>query len=339
MKHSRASGIINAGTASSSREMKPTAKLHALAATARIANIPSVLGNVWLGVALAVTTGGGAMDGCFPGRAAVLGLAGVSLYLAGNFLNDWADRDWDAVHRPERALPRALLPAGFYLLVAVGCGVLGGCAAAAISRGCLVVALGIGLGIVIYTRVHKRAGWAVIPMGMCRALLPVLGFVGFVLPGEFPVSGGKTATAALLACACGLFCHIAGLSLSARCESVDPPPVGGLRFARVLFPIAAVAMLVATRLALPLPLAPWVLGLVPYGLWITLCLTLFRQPVSRQVSNLLAGIPLVDWIVLLPLSLALGVMIRPSLFTVICLLFPPLALLAGKFLQKLAPAT
>jgi hypothetical protein len=75
--------------------------------------------------------------------------------------------------------------------------------------------------------------------------------------------------------------------------------------------------------------------LLPYGLWTTLCLTRFRHPISARVSNHLAGIPLLDWILLLPFFLTL----RSGAVAMPCLWLPPLAFLAGKALQKPAPAT
>ncbi|MEO6086486.1 MAG: UbiA family prenyltransferase, partial [Umezawaea sp.] len=39
------------------------------------------------------------------GRRMLLPLASVSLYWSGMALNDWADRDLDAVERPERPVP------------------------------------------------------------------------------------------------------------------------------------------------------------------------------------------------------------------------------------------
>jgi 4-hydroxybenzoate polyprenyltransferase len=319
--------------------MRPATKFHALSATGRIANIPSVVGNVWLGIALAAAARGGLPDGHFWGLAAALGLAGMCLYLAGNFLNDWADRDWDAAHRPERALPQALFAPGIYLSVALACGTLGLSIAAAVHPRCLVVALVIGLCIVLYTRVHKRAAWSVIPMGLCRALLPVLGWAGFATPAASQLDGRGPATAAVAACACGLFFHIAGLSLSAKHEATDPPAGGGSGLSRVLFPAAALAMLLASYLLLSLPLLFCVLGLLPYGLWICLGLAFFRTPVQRHVANLLAGIPLVDWIVLLPLALTLGADQRAQPLPSLCLLLPPLAFCSGRLLQRLAPAT
>jgi len=315
--------------------MSHCAKLHGLAASARIANLPSVVSNVWLGCVLG-------SEGWFSGNVAVLMLAGVCLCLAGNFLNDWKDRAWDAVHRPERALPQRLFPAGAYLIVAVVCGLLGLGAAAAVSRWCLVVALVIGLNIIVYTRIHKHTVWAVIPMGLCRALLPVMGILGFVRPGESGFVGWGIFAAEFAPIPAGLFCHIAGLSLNARNEALGESSTRAMRCAPLLF-VAAAALMFASVWLLPtspLPLVLCVLGLLPYGLWITYCLTVSRRPVSRQVANQLAGIPLVDWIMLLPLALSWrgewgGIPQGPAL----CLLLPPLAVLSGKLLQRLAPAT
>jgi 4-hydroxybenzoate polyprenyltransferase len=308
---------------------RPPEKLHALAATARIANIPSVAGNVFLGIALAKWTGLTAFDQALQVVPATLLItAGTCLYLAGNFLNDWADREQDAVHRPERALPRGLFAPGTYLAMALGFGLLGLGAASAVHLHCLLVALTIAACIVLYTCTHKRSPWSVVPMGLCRALLPVLGFAGFATRWAF--------SPALFAAALGLFCHIVGLSLSARCESMQPAPTGLLRFARLWFLPAALSMFLTVRLGLSFPLAASLYGLPPYALWIALCLTVFRKPVHVHVSSLLAGIPLIDWIVLLPLGLS-SAMSGP--FSTACLVIPPLAFFLGKALQRLAPAT
>jgi 4-hydroxybenzoate polyprenyltransferase len=252
----------------------------------------------------------------------------VFLYLAGNFLNDWADRDWDEIHRRERALPSGLFTPRAYLSAACGFGFLGLCSAAAVRPQCLIVALMIVVAIVIYTWSHKWAAWSVIPMGSCRALLPVLGFAGFAAPQGFSM--------ALAACASGLFFHIVGLSLSARGESMATAPTGFLRFARWLFLPAGLLMFFAAWVGLACPLDVSLFGIFPYVLWIALCLTIFRKPVHRLISNLLAGIPLVDWIVLLPLALVAA---APGTLAIVCLIGPPCAFLAGKALQRLAPAT
>lgn len=303
-------------------------KLHALAATARIANVPSVAGNIFLGIAVAKVAGHLEFDETLLLPAALLIGAGICLYLAGNFLNDWADRDWDAIHRPERGLPRGLFPPLFYLAAATGLGLLGLCCAAAVSLQSLIIAIIIALFVLLYTWVHKRAALSVIPMGLCRALLPLLGFSGFAAPLGFSPS--------LSACMFGLFCHIAGLSLSARCESMESAPVSLLRLSRLLFLCSAFSMFFAAWLGLACPLSTAVFGLLPYALWIALCLTVFRKPVPVHVSGLLAGIPLVDWVVLLPLALAPT---AAGPFATACMIVSPLAFLSGRALQRLAPAT
>lgn len=300
----------------------------ALAASARLANVPSVAGNVFLGVALATSAGGLGTIETLLVPTTLLVWSGVFLYLAGNFLNDWADRGWDEIHRRERALPSGLFTPSTYFLAACAFGLLGLCTAAAVRPQCLVVALMIVVAIVIYTWSHKWAAWSVIPMGSCRALLPMLGFAGFGVPQGFPI--------ALIACSIGLFFHIVGLSLSARGESMATAPTGLLRFSKWLFPVAALSMFFATWVGLACPLDVSIFGIFPYALWIALCLTVFRKPVHRLISNLLAGIPLVDWIVLLPLAL---VATAPGGLAIGCLIGPPIAFLAGKALQRLAPAT
>ncbi|MCX6868789.1 MAG: UbiA family prenyltransferase [Verrucomicrobia bacterium] len=323
--------------------MSHSAKLHALCASARIANIPSVAGNVWLGIALAATLRDALPDGHFWVLAAALGLAGVCLYLAGSFLNDWADRDWDAAHRPERALPQALMAPGFYLSVALACGTLGMCLAAAVHRHSLLVALLIVSCIVLYTWVHKRSAWSVVPLGLCRALLPVLGFVGCVTAELAPFSawsaGTARLTAALAACACGMFLHIAGLSLNARYETMEEPPAGVIGLSRILFPASATAMFLASWLLLSFPLLFCVLGLLPYGLWMGFCLASSRQSVEVHVANLLGAIPLVDLIVLWPLALIGGANRWAPPLPTVCILIPILAFSSGRLLQRLSPAT
>ncbi|RYD20539.1 MAG: hypothetical protein EOP88_14685 [Verrucomicrobiaceae bacterium] len=304
------------------REGRP----HALLATARIANVPSVVSNVWVGAAL----GWFASDstGNLWVMGPLLALAGVFLYIGGNFLNDWMDRKWDAQHRPERALPRGLFQSGFYSRLAAGLLAGGGWLAALVNLRCALVAAAIVLFIVIYTIWHKRGAWTVIPMGLCRAFLPLMGFMAFkpYVDGIWPVS-------------LALLCYIAGLSLTARQESLPNPPAGGGIVSRGL--LLSTALLVAWgnrdfpgRLTV-------ILAVLPYLAWTSYCLRFRRKPVPKLVSGLLAGIPLVDWMVLMPL----GIFLMPSLtgadgvVGISCMLVPPLAFVCALLLQRVAPAT
>lgn len=290
--------------------MNCSGKIHALLSTARVANIPSVICNVWLGIAF---TGGG----FFSHDTALLMAAGVSLYVAGNFLNDWMDRAWDETNRPERALPRGLFVPASYLCVASLAAVSGVACAASVGWRAALVALLISLCIIIYTIFHKRAVWSVVPMGMCRALLPVMGALG--------VSNSTNPLVLLPAAA--LFFYIVGLSLSARNEAH-----GGEAVVPALWFLVPPALLVSLTFHLLEHRMIALVGLLPYGLWIWKCRKVDRRPVSRYVSSLLAGIPLVDWLLLLPLSIA-G---PPS---IACIVIPPLAVLSAVLLQRVAPAT
>lgn len=320
-------------------------KLHAWLATARIANVPSVISNVWFGVALGAFHWGWQSDRVLLTQGAILALAGVFLYIGGNFLNDWHDREWDERNRPERALPSGVFSPLSYLLRAVRFLGLGIILTAFIRPECVATAVILVACILIYTRWHKKARWAVIPMGLCRALLIILGFLASAPDGFNDKAShalhtlSHPATAMFLGLhAAGLFCWITGLSLTARYESMAEPPAGPKLFSRLL-------------LLLPLPLmgsfwlkstpALALLGMLPLTGWLFLVLRK-KLPVPVLVSALLAGIPLVEFIAAFPLGLALAKAGAPLLASPIAattLILPALAFIAGRRLQQLAPAT
>ncbi len=311
--------------------MNRSGKLHALLSTARVANVPSVISNVWLGVMVGMLRSEVGLADRVDGLAVmlVLPLAGVSLYVCGNFFNDWMDLKWDAKHRPERALPRGLFPPGLYAAAALVLGILGVGAAAWTSLASGMVAAGIAFWIVVYTVLHKQTTWAVIPMGLCRALLPVMGCIAV-----FPYVD------AIWPASCALLCYIMGLSLSARYESMAEPPKRVAVMARGLLLGAAVLVAWGNK-GLLVGQFPSVVGALPYLVWTSLCLRRWRKPVPLLVSRLLAGIPWVDWMTLLPVGLMLafhgGNEAIP--YVVACFIIPPLAFVAALLLQRLAPAT
>lgn len=302
---------------------KHTRHLRALAATARLPNVPSVISNVWLGVLL----GSGGLLSPVPFLVTV---AALCLYVCGGFINDWADRQWDSSRRPERALPSGVFAPSGYLRIALGLAALALSLAAFTGLRALMVAGALASCIGIYTWLHKKWAFSVIFMGLCRALLPVLGWAATDAPESLP---------AVLLAGLALFFHVQGLSLVARFETMAQPPAMAMRLAKGLFPLAALAMLVAAHAGLGLPLAHALPGLLVYGWWIALCLTRFRHPLPRMVSNLLAGIPLLDWMLLLPLFFSRQAENLPLQAAIACLCLPPLAFLAGKLLQRHAPAT
>jgi 4-hydroxybenzoate polyprenyltransferase len=291
--------------------------LRALAATARLANLPSVLSNVLLGV--------------LPFAGADIGMgvpftlaAAVCLYLSGGFINDWADRGWDAARRPERALPRGLFTPRFYLFAGLAMAACGVAAAALAGWRAPVVAAAIALNIGLYTWLHKKSAWSAVFMGLCRALLPLLGWAA---------AGADAAMmpAAMMA-GLALFFHVAGISLLARSESLAQPARGAGR-ACICFAGSALAMGFASHWIFEIPLATAGAGLLPYALWTSLCLSR-RIDIASRISGLLAGIPLVDWMLLLPIGIGLA-----GWQAGFCLWLPPLAFISGRALQRFAPAT
>lgn len=339
-------------TAATRRYKRAMTRRRALLATLRIANAPSVAGNVWTGFLVAWLFWFGnwiSMDTEMIGwrSPGLTILAGLLLYFSGNLANDWYDREWDRLRRPERALPSGMFHPMAFLVAAVACAVAGTALAFLRNAACGGCALFIVASISIYTWLHKRTPWAVIPMGLCRAGLYFLGFFS-LWPGlrllresELDVIGPLAGTIALTATlALGLMSYIAGLSLSARCESMADTPPGHrvLSKALLVFPVIAMSCwFMAER-----PGFGWI-GIPPYLLWLRLCFTRYRKSVSSHVSALLAGIPLVDLIATAPIALSIAVEPRQGVvnvpFAIIIAAVPFLAFVLGRLLQRVAPAT
>lgn len=295
--------------------MKSGGLFHSLGASARIANVPSVLCNVLLGVALAALWG----KPLSPTEIAPLMLAGVFLYFGGNFLNDWADRDWDAKNRPERALPRGLFPAWLYLIFAGSFMVAGLGFCAMVHLHCLFVGAAITVMILLYTWIHKRSAWSVIPMGICRGLLPVLALAP---------SPGVPVIVALAPCA--LFLDIALLSWRARFEgNPDHTPMSGA-VSRLVAQIPALQLL---TLATQLPNGSFAyLGILPLVFRDHVCRTSQNRGAHTLISALLVSLPLLDWVFLFPAAWQASATMPP--LAVACLCFPPVAFFAGQLMQR-----
>lgn len=315
----------------------PSSPLLSLLASLRIANLPSVISNVTLGYLLAIFVVfrfGTTSPNPRP-ILILLSFTACSLYFAGNLANDWFDHRWDAVHRPERALPSGHFAPLTYLITSILFATLALICAQQLSLYHLIVTLLILVGIASYTYLHKKTRWAVIPMGLCRAGLYFLGFAG-VCALLFTDLRIRLELAALITThALGLFTYIVGLSLAARYESIDHPPHGMLIISRAMLFLPLAAMGAWWMNTYPLFTC---LGMIPFALWLSLCLTRFRRPTSRFVSALLAGIPLIDLITATALS---GAFMEAghSQLSLVALIVPAAAFSLGIILQNLSPAT
>jgi 4-hydroxybenzoate polyprenyltransferase len=119
------------------------------------------------------------------GRTAGLACSSVCLYWAGMAANDWADRELDAVERPERPIPSGRISPRAALGVAVGLTAAGlAAAAAAGGRRSLAVAVPLAVAVWGYDLRWKNTAGGPIGMAACRALDVLLGASPARRPGR-----------------------------------------------------------------------------------------------------------------------------------------------------------
>jgi 4-hydroxybenzoate polyprenyltransferase len=250
----------------------------------RVSNLPTVWTNTIAGVALA---GASPADARVPWLLLALSLC----YVAGMFLNDAFDREFDARHRSERPIPSGrasaaavfgagfgMLATGVLLLAWTGFGMDGGTGAQPLLAG-----LALGAAIVAYDLHHKQNAWSPVIMGLCRTLVYVA--AACAVAAEPP---GRVFGVGLL-----LLSYLMGLTYIARQEHLGRiASLWPLLFLVLpLFwaaPAAADSALVA------------MLWLLLLG-WIVYALSFLRRrgpgDVPRAVGALLAGICLWDALV------------------------------------------
>jgi 4-hydroxybenzoate polyprenyltransferase len=295
-------------TAAVRNQMPPP--LRTLLVLGRVSNLPTVWSNCLAGWWL----GGGETYGHL-----LLLLLGVSLlYTGGMFLNDAFDEEFDRLRRPERPIPSGKISAakvwawglgqlGAGILVLLGCGWVAAASAVLLA-----------MFIVLYDFTHKffmASPWL---MGACRFWVYIIaGAAGAGGLNGFAIFGGAA-----------LAFYVVGLSYAARRESS--------RGRIPLWPLPLLAAPIVLALAINfgeyrLP-AIWISILL--GLWIGryVRFIITGEPVNIGwiVSNLLAGIVLVDW-------LAVGPQV-PHWFWLTAVMFLALFGLT-KWLQKFVPAT
>ncbi|MGY4920369.1 SCO3242 family prenyltransferase [Streptomyces sp. 900116325] len=146
---------------------------------------------------------GAAALGRRPGRGTALAVgASLCLYEAGMALNDWADRDEDAIDRPHRPIPSGRITPGAALAAAGALTAAGLTMAARAGRPALTVATGLAATVWAYDLrlKHTQAGPAA--MAAARALDLLLGATATAGPGaasvgvERPVGANGTSRAA-----------------------------------------------------------------------------------------------------------------------------------------------
>lgn len=246
-------------------------------ALGRISNLPTVWTNVLAGIVLA----GGLVNGNLPLPQAVAALVGMSLlYIAGMYLNDAFDRDFDRQHRPERPIPSGRVSAA--LVFAVGFALLGaGVALLALcgARAALAAAV-LAAVIVLYDVWHKGNPASPLLMGACRLLAYVA--AGLAVAPSVPEGLWVAALVSL--------CWLIGLTYVAKQETLTQ--VGNLW--PLLF-LAAPIVYGAIHAGDSVVVLVLTIGLAAWATTLVLKLVRRGKPaIPEVVVGLIAGISLVD---------------------------------------------
>jgi hypothetical protein len=236
------------------------------------------------------------------------------LYVAGMFLNDAFDANFDRQHRSTRPIPSGAISAKEVWTWGIGLLVAGLISLAWMSNLTAVLALILAVSILVYDAFHKLVGLAPLVMGFCRGMV-------YVVAASVAVNG-ITGWAAWAGCALALY--VIGLSFLARKEALWAPVAVWPAILLIAPPGLALlvndTMLRNRAVLLVAIVVFWIVGSLRY--------TFARaQPqVGKTVAKLLAGIVLIDLLAALDLS-------QPWIF-----LFPIWFALA-LVLQRIAPAT
>ena len=176
-------------------------------------------------------------------RTALLPVASICLYWAGMALNDWADRELDAVERPERPIPSGRVPPQTALALAAGLTATGvGLAAVAGGPPAAAVAALLAGAVWAYDLSAKSGPGSTAVMASTRGLDVLLG----------AAAGGAPALRSALAPAALLAAHTAGVTALSRGE------VHGTSSstARGAVAVTAVVSALVSSLAVTPPLGP-----------------------------------------------------------------------------------
>lgn len=241
-------------------------------ALARVSNSPTVLSNVLAGTAIT-----GAL---WHAHLTVIVIAMVLFYTAGMYLNDVFDVAFDRAQRPERPLPAGVVTPHCALLVAILLLLAGLALLASVSPAVLNGGLVLASVIVVYDAWHKNNPVAPALMASTRGLVYVIAYLA-VQPAISPTLAWTVSM---------VLCYVMGLTSVATSETrhsfTGRWPVLCL-FAPIVY------------FAWVLPLG-WRWGLVVlFALWVAWSIRLvYRGSIPAGITQLIAGIALVDALIL-----------------------------------------
>lgn len=282
----------------------------------RVSNLPTVWTNCVAGAALS----GAVLE--VP-VLLVLAAALSCFYTGGMFLNDAFDHRYDRKSRPGRPIPSG--QAGLFEVYAVGFGFLalgqlGLYAASVLQSGPRLESLGIGviLGVLIvyYDYRHKTDPHSPVVMAVCRGLIYLI--AASVAAGSL---SGQAWAGGLV-----LMSYVAGLTYLAAQEDLNR--VKALWPALLLLAPLAFGLQAAVRGPFHPALFPLLALFLLWTLWSGSYLSVPRRNVPRAVTGLIAGISLVDGVLIASVSSELG---GPVLAVI--------GLLLTRTLQRFVPGT
>ncbi|MFJ8752782.1 SCO3242 family prenyltransferase [Streptomyces sp. NPDC102441] len=175
------------GTAPAPDRPPVRARLRAWAELLRVSALFTVPGDALAGAAAA---------GRRPGRGTALAVgASLCLYEAGMALNDWADREEDAVDRPHRPIPSGRVTPGAALVAAGALTAAGLALAARAGRPALAVASGLAATVWAYDLHLKHTKLGPAAMASARTLDLLLGATATATAAGAGTAGAGTAGA------------------------------------------------------------------------------------------------------------------------------------------------
>lgn len=253
-------------------------KGRALLVLGRVSNLSTVWSNCFCAWLLA--------GGDSTAALASLSVGMSLLYVGGMYLNDYCDAGFDAKHRPERPIPAGDVGRKTVLLATLGQFALGFLLIAWLGGETAAWALLlIGL-IVAYNLVHKKTSLGVPLMGACRLAV-------YLVVGSAAAEGINEG----VLWASGLmFVYVVGITSLARTESTSGS-ISLIGLAMVAAPLIGAISLMTDRFE-----ASALVALAAVATWILW--TYMRAKASgrlivgKMIGPLLAGICLVDWLIL-----------------------------------------
>lgn len=315
-----------------------TSRIHVFLVLGRMSNLPTIGSNILLAWAIA----GGNHNNIL--QIVMMLLSGAALYTGGMFLNDYFDADFDQLHRKERPIPSGAISRNEVGGLGAGLMILGWIWFA--YSGWISCIFGTALvgSILLYNYRHKGNPLSPWIMAACRFFLILAAASVFQSGGSVSVSVSVSVSAwpinAVVWAATAVAAYIVGLTYIAKAESA--PVKKKTQFWEAILLISFPWMLCFLGFAGkggPFQLGS-AIGLVSATVWTlwTLWPVLRRSRskakvnVGAMVAGLLAGIPLIDCLILTPMITSGR---TPDAYAALFI-----ALFAtAKISQKIAPAT